>query len=329
MPPVHHAARWCGALLAAFALGAGAQQAWKPTRPVTFIVPNAAAGTSDRMAREVQRIIQTRHLIEVPIVIVNRPGGNGTIALNQLRTAADEGHAFLIMNSATLSAHIAGLTPYSHADFTPIARMVDEYFGVNVRADSAVRSAADLLERLGKNPAALSFGTASLASNNYLSLVTALKKGGVDIRRLRTVSFAGGNEITLALLGGHIDAISTGLSNMAVHLQQGKMRTLAISSPQRMWGPFAEVPTWKELGVDAVVSGWRGMLGARDLTPAQIAFWDGVFRKVIDSPEWKQELRENYWISTYASPAETRRRLDAEYAELKLVMGEIGMVKVK
>lgn len=306
-----------------------AQDAWKPTRPVTFIVPNAAAGTGDRAARDIQRILQAQRLVDVPIVIVNRAGGNGTIALNQLRASAGDAHVLLIMNSITLTAHIAGLTPYGHADFTPLALMVDEYFGINVRPDSPVRSARDLLDRLKKSADALTFGSASVTGNNYLSMLTALKLGGVDVKRVKTVSFAGGSEITLALLGGHVDVISTGLGNMVAHLREGRMRTLVITGPRRMGGAFADVPTWKESGIDTVASSWRGVMGAKDLTPAQVAFWEGVLRRVIQTEEWKQDLRENYWVSNYASATETRRRLDAEYAEFRQIMGDLGMAKVK
>ena len=233
------------------------------------------------------------------------------------------------MNSITLTAHIARLTPFSHADFTPLALMVDEYFGINVRPESPVRSAPDLLDRLKKSPDALTFGSASITGNNYLSMLTALKKGGVDVKRVKTVSFAGGSEITLALLGGHIDVISTGLGNMVAHLREGRMRTLVITGPRRMEGAFADVPTWKEAGIDTVASSWRGVMGAKGLTPAQVAFWEGVFRRVIQTEEWKQYLKENYWVSNYASAAETRRRLDVEYAEFKQILGDLGMAKVK
>jgi putative tricarboxylic transport membrane protein len=324
---------WCcisvATLTAISSAPAFSAEPWKPSRPVTFIVPNAPAGTSDRTAREIQRIILAHRFLDVPITIVNRPGGNGTIALNQLRATPGDGHVFLIMNGATLSAQITGLTPLGHADFTPIALMVDEYFGVNVRPDSSVRSALDMLERLRKSPDALTFGSASITGNNYLSMLTALKKGGVEVKRLKSVSFSGGGQITMALLGGHIDVISTGLSNMAEHLQQGKMRTLVITGPRRMWGPFADVPTWREVGVDAVASGWRGVLGAKDLTPAQVGYWESVFRKVIQTDEWKQELRDNYWVSTYVSASDTRRRLDEEYAELKQILNDLGMARVK
>jgi putative tricarboxylic transport membrane protein len=313
----------------AFTLPALAQSAWKPARPVMFIVPNGPAGTSDRAARTLERILRTHRLVSVPIVIVNRPGGNGTLALNQLRASPGDGHVLMIMNSITLSAHIAGLTPYGHADFTPMALMVDEYYSVNVRADSPLRSADEILTRLRRTPDALTLGSASVTGDNYISLLTALKKGGIDIKRVKTVSFAGGSEIALALLGGHVDATHTGLGNIIGHVREGRMRTLVISGPRRMWGPFSDVPTWKETGVDMTASGWRGVMGPKDLPRPQIAFWEDTLRKVVQTPEWKRDLEENFWADAYSSAAETRRRLDREYAEIRLIMSELGMAKLK
>jgi putative tricarboxylic transport membrane protein len=113
------------------------------------------------------------------------------------------------------------------------------------------------------------------------------------------------------------------------HVREGRMRTLVVTGPKRMWGIFADVPTWKETGVDMTASGWRGVLGPKDLPQPQIAFWEDTLRKVIQSPEWKQDLEDNFWVSAYASAAATRRRLDGEYAEIKQAMGELGMAKVK
>jgi len=263
------ARQWLASLLV-FLAGSGipavAQNGWKPSRPVMFIVPNAASGTSDRTARTMQRIMQTHRLINVPIVIVNRPGGNGTLALNQLRAGADDGHVLLIMNSITLSAHIAGLTPYGHADFTPLALMVDEYYGINVRMDSPLRSVGELPSRLRKAPDSLTFGNASVTGGNYISMLMALKKGGIDVKKVKTVSFPGGSEIALALLDGHVDVTSSGLGNLAAHVREGRMRTLVITEPNRMGGIFADVPTWKEVGVDMTASSWKR--GTRAKRPA-------------------------------------------------------------
>jgi len=320
---------FAAALIAAAGASTYAADTWKPSKPVTFIVANAAGGTGDRTVREIQRVVLAHRLLDVPIVVVNRPGGNGTIAMNQLAASRSDAHVLLLISGANLSAQIAGLTPHGHNDFTPISIIVDEYFGVNVRADSSVASIGDMLNRLRKAPDALSFGTASLTGTNFTSLAAALRKGGVDVKRLKAVGFPGGAEISMALLGGHIDVTHTGLSNMAEHLIAGKMRTLVVTGPRRMWGPFANVPTWKEAGVDAVATSWRGFMGPRDLTSEQVAYWENLFRRVATSEEWKLDLKENYWVENYSGAAETRRRLDAEYLEIKQIMTDLGMAKVK
>ena len=320
---------FAAALVSAAGASTYAADTWKPSKPVTFIVANAAGGTGDRTVREMQRVVQAHRLLDVPIAIVNRPGGNGTIAMNQLAASRGDAHVLLLISGANLSAQIAGLTPYGHTDFSPIAIIMDEYYGVNVRPDSPVASIGDMLNRLRKSPDALSLGTASLTGTNFTSLAAALKIGGVDVKRLKAVGFPGGAEISMALLGGHIDVTHTGLSNMAGHLIAGKMRTLVVTGPRRMWGPFANVPTWKEAGVDAVTSSWRGLMGPQDLTSAQVAYWENVFRRIATSEEWKQDLKENYWVENYSGAAETRRRLDAEYLEIKQIMTDLGMAKVK
>jgi putative tricarboxylic transport membrane protein len=317
------------AALAALSLSAHGAEAWKPTKPVTIIVANAAGGTGDRTVRVIQRVVEAHKLMDLPIVIVNRPGGNGTIAMNQLAQSRGDGHVLLLISGANLSAQVAGLTPHGHTDFTPVAIIVDEYFGVNVRPDSPIASIADMLNRLRKAPDALSFGTASLTGTNFTSMAAALKKGGVDVKRVKAVGFPGGSEIALALLGGHVDATHSGLSNVAPHVVAGKMRTIVVSGPARMWGPFAKVPTWKESGIDFAASSWRGMMGPKDLTPAQIVFWESLFQRVTASEEWKQDLRENYWVAAYSGAAETKRSLDAEYLEIRQIMTDLGMAKGK
>ena len=99
------------------------------------------------------------------------------------------------------------------------------------------------------------------------------------------------------------------------------------SSPRRMPGAFADAPTWRENGIDVVASGWRGMMGAHGLTRARIAYWETVFRQVIQTPEWQQELKDNHWAGNFENAAQTRRRPDIEYAESKVMLGELGIVK--
>ena len=308
---------------------AAAQETWKPSKPVTLIAPNAPGGTSDRTARELQQLFQKHKLVDVTVNVVNRAGGGGTLALNQLNSSAGDPHVLLITTSAVISNHITGLVSYNYTDFTPLALLLGDNYGVNVRANSPIQSARQMLDQVRKNPEALTFGISGIGGTNHTSLVAVLKKSGADVRRVKMATFAGGGVISLQLLGGHVDVINTGLGNMVDHMVQGRMRTLAITGPRRMGGVFAEVPTWKEAGVDVSLIGWRGILGAKGLTPAQVAYWNDVFRKAVQTEDWKADLAKNYWLDIYADAAGMRKWLDSESAEVRALLTELGMAKTQ
>ena len=105
------------------------------------------------------------------------------------------------------------------------------------------------------------------------------------------------------------------------------MRLLVLSAPRARPGLFANVPTWKDIGVDMTASTWRTVMGPKGLRPAQIAYWEDVFRKLVQTEDWKKEVVENHWENTYLAAAEARKRLDYEYAETRQILAELGMTK--
>lgn len=317
-----------GALLAAILVSAPAAAQWKPTKAVEIIAPSGPGGTTDRTARVVARILQQHKLVDVPVNVVNKPGGSGTIGLNYLNQHQGDGHYIIIATTGSISNHIMGLIPYNHTNFTPLAMLFDEYLGVNVRADSQVKSGRDLIDRLKKDPESLSFGiSTSIGGANHTTLMVCLRAGGVDIKRLKTAVFPGGAASTTALLGGHVDVINTAPGNMVAHFKAGTLRTLAISSPKRLRGVFASVPTWREQGVPADSSSWRGLMGPKGMTPEQIAYWDKVFAAMVKTEDWKKDLDANFWDDAYANAKGASKRLDEEYAEYKAILTELGVAK--
>jgi putative tricarboxylic transport membrane protein len=317
-----------GALLAAILASAPATAQWKPTKTVEIVAPSGPGGTTDRTARVVARILQQHKLVDVAVNVVNKPGGSGTIGLNYLNQHPGDGHYIIIATTGSISNHIMGLIPYNHTNFTPLAMLFDEYLGVNVRADSQVKSGRDLIDRLKKDPESLSFGiSTSIGGANHTTLMVCLRAGGVDIKRLKTAVFPGGAASTTALLGGHVDVINTAPGNMVAHFKAGTLRTLAISSPKRLRGIFASVPTWREQGVPADSSSWRGLMGPKGMTPEQIAYWDKVFAAMVKTEEWKKDLDANFWDDAYANAKGASKRLDEEYAEYKAILTELGVAK--
>jgi putative tricarboxylic transport membrane protein len=311
--------------LAARALHA---QTWKPAKPIEIVIGTSAGGPQDRMGRAVQRIVQERKLIEVPVSVVNRPGGGGAVAMAYLNTHPGDAHYVAVNAITTLTNYITGKTPHGPADFTPLAIMGVEYVGLYVRADSPIRPGRDVVDRLRKDPASLSVGVGTALGNaTHLSFALAMRVGGVDIRKMRTVVFNSGGESMTALLGGHIDAAASAPSAMLSQLRTGRLKMLAVGAPARLTGELAAVPTWKELGIDSSFDLWRGFAGPRNLTAVQVSFWDRIFGGVAGSTEWKQELAKNDLEGIYKNSAETAKHWKTEYDEVRAILVELGLAK--
>jgi putative tricarboxylic transport membrane protein len=103
------------------------------------------------------------------------------------------------------------------------------------------------------------------------------------------------------------------------------MRAIGVSSQARIGGVLADVPTWREQGVDAVFSNWRGVIGPKGMTPEQVQYWDGVFAKTVATPEWKEEVERAQLTNHYLPSHETGAFLGSENTKLSGVMGTLGL----
>lgn len=316
------------ALTAALALPcAHAAVAWKPEKAVELIATNAPGGGSDRILRIMVNVLQERRQNDAAFNVVNKPGGGGSIAYNYLNLHPGDGHYVVLGSKAILTNNIVGRGP-SYTEFTPVAKLFNEYISVNVKPDSPIRSGKELIERLKKDPASLSVGIAtSLGGANHQGLAAALKAAGVDVRKMRTVIFPSGGAATTAMLGGHIDVVPITAAFAASMLRQGQIRMLAVASPARLSGVLADVPNWREQGFDVVVSNWRVVFGPKGMPEAQVAYWEESLRRLVESEEWKKELETNFWTTEFMRGAETRKYLERDNAEIRAFLVELGLAK--
>ena len=305
-----------------------AAQSWKPEKPVEVVIGTSPGGPQDRTGRTIQRILQDQKLVPTPVNVVNKAGGGGAIGLTYLNQHPGDGH-YLMVNSLTLiTNHLTGKTTMAYTDFTPLAVVGVEYVGAFVLADSAVSSGKDLVDRLGKDPSSLSISIGTTFGNaTHLSFARAMKAAGVDIRRLRTVVFNSGADAMTALLGGHVQIMSSAPSTLLQHVKSGKVRALAIGAPKRLAGNLAGIPTWKELGVDSTFELWRGLLGPKAMSRAQIQFWDDALGRLVTTPAWTQQLARFDMEDVYRNSTETARYWKAEHDEVKVVLSDLGLVK--
>jgi putative tricarboxylic transport membrane protein len=311
----------------ALQVAAAAEPGWKPDKTIEIIATNAPGGGSDRIIRIMTKVMQQRRDLTVPIAIINKPGGGGSVSYAYLNQHPGDGHYLVLGSKAILTNNIAGRGP-SFTELTPVAHLFNEYVSVTVRPDSPLKSGRDLVERLKQDPTALSFGIAtSLGGPNHQAVAAALKEAGVDIRKMRKVIFPSGGAASTAMLGGHVDVVPVSAAFAASMLRNGQVRLLAVAAPKRLPGVLADVPTWREQGYDAVVSNWRLMVGPRGMTPAQIAYWESTFRRFGDSEDWRKELESNFWTHEFMGSTETTKFLERENSQARTFLVDLGLVK--
>jgi putative tricarboxylic transport membrane protein len=141
------------------------------------------------------------------------------------------------------------------------------------------------------------------------------------------VVFKSSAESAVAALGGHVDVMVTSASLALPHVRSGALRIISLSAPKRVSGALASAPTMKEGGIDAVVDNFRLMIAAGGIAPAQIAHWDEIMAKVVQTEEWRKDLETHLWENTYLNSRDTRKYLDEQYRELRGALAEVGLAK--
>lgn len=312
------------ALAAALSVSAANAQEWKPSRNIDIIV-SSGAGAADRQARATQRFLLA--MPGIPSVTVNnRPGGAGTVAWTFVNQHPGDAHYLGTMNVTLVTNQILGVSKLRYQDLTPLNILIREYVAAFTRTDSPIASTKDLIARLRKDPASVSFGLSpARGSQNHIVIGMIAKAAGVDPKALKIVVFSAGGPGTTAMLGGHLDVWVGTLAGALPHVQANTARVFGVTAAQRQQGPAAALPTFREQGIDAVYYAWRGFLGPAGLTPAQIAFWDQAFAKIVKDDEWKRVQQEFQWVDDFRGAAETRKHLDSELVLLQKMLADLGV----
>ena len=318
-------AMWLGVSVAAAPVHA---QTWKPVKNVELVVPFAPGAGVDVSARSMQAIWTMKHLVETSSVVVNKAGGLGNVGLIYVTQHPGDAHYLVIGSTTLLTNQIVGVSTLSHTDFTPIAVMLSEHVVFSVRADSPLRSGADILQRLQKDPQSLSISIGSAPGNvGHIAMALVAKAAGIDPKRLKVVVFGSAGEGMTALVGGHVDVSVSTLGVMVPQIEAGKLRALAVASAKRLSGVMANVPTWKEQGISAETGYWRGIFAPRGITPEQVAYWEDVLANVNKSDDWQAMAGQYFWDASFKGSKEMRAYIASDYATCKTILTDLGMAK--
>ncbi len=305
-----------------------AAPAWKPEKAVEIVAQSGPGGGTDLTARLIQKILQDRRLVEVPVTVANKVGGGGNVGLAYLAQRPPDGLCLEVATALLLTNRIIGTSTYHYTDFTTIAQLNSEYVAFAVRADSPIRNGRDLLEMLKRDATSLSIAVGtSLGGANHIAAAMAARAAGADARKLKTVVFKSSVESVVALLGGHVDLVVSSASLLAPQFRAGTLRVIAMSAPRRSEGLFAVVPTWREQGQDIVSDNFRALIGPPGMSGAQLAFWDDIFSRLAQTDEWKKEMESNLWENNYLGSAESRKYFESQFEISRRVLSDLGLAK--
>jgi putative tricarboxylic transport membrane protein len=255
----------------------------------------------------------------------NKGGAAGAIGLAQFVNASKgDGNALMVMGAVMLGGIITGKPPVSLDKATPIARLTSEYNVFVLPASSPLKTMADVVEQMKKDPGSVKWGGGSRGSTEHIAAAMIARAVGVDPARINYVAFRGGGEATAAILGGNVTVGGSGYSEFAEYIKTGKMRAIGVTSEKRL--PGIDVPTLKEQGIDVVIGNWRGVYGAPGITPDQRKALTEMVVKATKSKAWAEALDKNGWTPALMTGPAFDKFVDDEFASLRAVMAKSGML---
>jgi putative tricarboxylic transport membrane protein len=315
-------------LAALFALSnAVLAQGFTPTRPVEAVVHTGPGGGSDVLARAVALMIEKEKLLPVRMQVVNKPGGGGAVAAAYLAEKKGEDHTIGFFTGVWLTNPLTSeKAKVTLKDLTPIARLVLEPALIAVKADAPYKSLPDFINAAKQKPGQLKQSGGSITSRDN---VVRQQLQQVTGARWQFISFPGGGERIAALLGGHVEMMVIEPAEAGEHIRGGNMRVLAQVSDTRL-PAFPNVPTIREAGFNVTpVPQVRGIVAPPGIPRANVAYWEGVFKKLSQTASWKKFLDENQFEDGYQNAAELTKFYEEFSQEMRGILKEAGIKLVR
>jgi putative tricarboxylic transport membrane protein len=298
-----------------------------PSKTIEFVIAGNAGGGLDLVGRELESALRDAKLLKEAFVIKNIGGAGGNMAKSHVHQRKGDSHTLYLESNRVYLNKIVGTTNLTYTDVTPVARVMTEYLAWGVRADSPYKSAKDILEKAKADPASVVFGVGTVPGNDQMNILRAAMAYGIDARRVKVLAFKSSRDATVQVLGGHSPVVSSGVSELLEHVKAGKMRLVAVSSPQPLPGELAGVPTWRSMGVDIAILHWRGLFGPPGMPAEAVRYWEQTVQRAMKSDAWKKSLERHLWFEAYADSATFRRDLADENKIYTEVLTQLGMAK--
>lgn len=310
---------------AAAALPAFAQDAY-PSKPVTMLVPFPPGGVADTVGRPVAEAMA--RALGQPMVVENKGGAGGGIGMAQVAKARADGYYVLMSLSSVVvlpeADKVLKRNPlYTLDQLKPIARFTADPTALVVRADSPWKTYQDFINHVKSKPGSVTFGS----SGNYGTMHVPMEQLKVATNTFMLhVPYTGAGPAVMALLGGQIDALSTGPSSVMQHVRAGKLRVLAHWGEGRL-AALPEVPSLKELGVPVTYSQWSGLFVPAGTPDAAVAKLRAAAKAASEDARARQSLAAAGTSFMYQDMPEFERFVQTDAKAMAALVQRIGRVE--
>ncbi|HEY3555578.1 MAG TPA: tripartite tricarboxylate transporter substrate binding protein [Casimicrobiaceae bacterium] len=297
-----------------------------PSRPITLVVPFPPGGVADIVGRPFADALSRE--LKTPVVIENKPGAGGGIGMGLVAKAKPDGYTLLLaLSSISILPEadkvLGRASLYRLDQFTPIARLTADPTVLAVRADSPWKTLDEFVADARKRPGAITYGSSGNYGTMHMPMEMFAHSANV---KLLHVPFTGGGPAVVALLGGQVDALSTGPSTVLQHVKAGKVRVLASWGDHRL-ASLPDVRTLAESGYDAVFFQWSGLFTPAGTPDAVVTRLRDAARVAAADPKFVNTLKTVETPVAYLDAPELRRFWDADAKKLADAVQRVGKVE--
>jgi tripartite-type tricarboxylate transporter receptor subunit TctC len=328
--------RHCGRLaalvpaLAAVALlcSPASAVAWEPTKPIEFVIPAGTGGGADQMARLIAGIVEKHRFSLRPIIVVNKSGGAGAEGFLHVKGKKGDSHTMIITLSNLFTTPLHTGVPFNWKDLTPIARMALDEFILWVNAETPYKTAKEYVaavkERSGGDR--MKMGGTGSAQEDQILTIQLEQATGV---KFTYVPFKGGGEVCVNLVGKHVDSTVNNPIECVSHWKAGRVRPLAVFDTARIAAPdWKDIPTVKEaVGADISYLMLRGIFGAPDMPKEALEWYQGLLKKVYETPEFQDYLKQGALKPAWETGPAFAKWLDEADQQHRDLMSKGGLLK--
>jgi tripartite-type tricarboxylate transporter receptor subunit TctC len=296
-----------------------------PNRPLTMVVPWAAGGGTDAVARVMASLVEKE--LGKPVNVVNRTGGSGVVGHQAIAGAAPDGYTIGIITVEIAMMHHQGLTDLAGTSFTPLGLINYDATAMQVRADAPYGNLNELIQAIKASPGKLKASGTAQGGIWHVALAGLLADQGIPPSSVIWVPSNGSAPALLDLVAGGVDMVPGSHPEARSLIDAGKVKSLAIfdDKPSNL---YPNVPTGQqEIGTGWRMGVWRGIGAPKNLPPAIESRLQDAVKKAYDSQEYRDFMTSRGFGMRWADPAGFAEMMAASDAQLGAAMKAVGLAK--